>query len=90
MLGWLADQSPPVRVLRTRPGAKGYGDDHWQTVVARYRQALKDYPTAPTKALIEQYPNWSPATIRCWLTVVRKRGLLQTTDRNAGSAWPTR
>lgn len=71
----------PAAGPRARPGARGHPEEHYRGVVARYRQALKDHPSTPTKALIAQYPNYDEATVRYWLRVARKRGLLGRSER---------
>ncbi len=80
ILGFLADSAPPITVPRVRPGVRGHSDEHFREVVTRYRRALKDEPFAPTKAVIAQYPNWSPAAVRYWLRIARKRGLLAKSE----------
>lgn len=72
--------APPA--FRVRLGPSGHPDSHYREVAERYRAALRGADSsAPTKALIAQYSNYSPATVRYWLSEARRRGYLGRSER---------
>lgn len=89
LLGYFVDAGPRA-TPRVRLGAKGHPPEHYEELVRRYRKALRTHPAAPTKAVCEQYPNFKPVTVRYWLGVARRRGLLgQAAPGRAGEITST-
>jgi len=78
---FVLDQTPAAGGPRVRPGRHGHPAEHYREVAAAYREALRQHPDAPTKALAAMYPNWSEATVRYWLRMARERGLLGRSER---------
>lgn len=63
-------------VGRTRPGRRGYSEDHWRMVARAYRQAKRTHPRAPIRALMAELHASEP-TVHRWLRTARERGYLK-------------
>lgn len=73
MVRYLNERAPLAD--RVRPGAAGYGDEHFAEVAKAYRAALIEAPHAPTKLLSERL-HVSLPTARRWIQRARDRGYL--------------
>lgn len=70
----------PGRVRRARPGRRGYPDDHYREVAKAYRQAKRQHPRAPVRALMEELHVSEPTAHR-WLRTATAKGFLSERDR---------
>jgi hypothetical protein len=68
------------RVRRTRPGRRGYPDDHYRQVAAAYQRAKRQHPRAPIRALMDEL-HVSEPTVHRWLRIAVERGFLKEEER---------
>ena len=88
MLGLKQAAVQPYHRVPTRPGPKGYPDDHFELVAAAYQRALIEYPRSTFKALATQL-HASEATVRRWVQRAQDKGFIgESTPGKAGRKLP--
>lgn len=78
-LRWHAGGSTPA-VMRARPGRAGYPDEHYEHVAELYRQAKRQRPRAPIRALMGEL-HVSEPTVHRWLRTAAEKGFLKEEER---------
>jgi hypothetical protein len=74
-------------VARSRPGRRGYTDDHWREFAKAYKRAKRSHPRAHIKALRAEYHVTEP-TIHRWRRTAEEKGFLSPSTQ--GQATPGR
>jgi len=72
-----------------RAGPKGWGEEFYQDVARAYLEALQSDPRRPIERVLRRYPGYTPANVRDWVAVARRKGYLTRTTQGRPGGQPT-